>query len=479
MNRAAEQETSRATDINSAVARKCSSAGVASLKNFRISLLPHYLKTVALRLYGFIALLLCCIALLLNSLILTPAHAEEIIKKGEVLSLKRCIEIALKKQPSIVAATGSKKATESRIGQARASYYPQIEIGTGYSRTHSMDTFDQYFGTLSLRQNIYDFGRTETGVKIEVLGFEASKSELDNIILSVIFDVSQSYYNLIKAKRNRDVALEVVKQFEEHLIQAKGFYEAGTRPKYDVTQAEVNLSNAKLNLIRAENAVRLAIASLNNSMGVPDAPEYDVEDNLLFKKVEITFDDALSTAFENRPDLRSIIFRRQVAEQSVELARKNYNPIISGTINYGWAGSNFPLEREWNLGATLTIPVFNGYLTRYQIAEAEANLYTIRANEELLKQNIYVEVQQAYLNLREAEERIPAAELSVRLATENLELARGRYEAGVGSPVEVTDAETSYVNAHAAYIQALTDYRISIAALERVMGKIYEESTRR
>lgn len=451
--------------MNRAEDRK-SSRAIVKLRKIIYSLL----KTTAL-FYCSTALLLCC------SVILTPAHAEEIIKKGEVLSLKRCIEIALKKQPNIGAATGSKKAAESRIGQARAGYYPQIEIGTGYSRTHARDTFNQYSGTLSIRQNIYDFGRTDTSVNIQKLNLESSASELTDTVQRVIFDVTQSYYNLIKAKRSRDVALEVVKQFEAHLIQAKGFYETGTRPKYDVTQAEVNLSNARLNLIKAENAVKLAIASLNNSMGFPDAPEYEVEDDLQFRKNDVTLSDALSAALKNRPDLRSIISKRQAAEQSVELARKNYNPAISGTINYGWTGNNFPLEREWNLGATLTIPIFNGYLTRYQVAEAEANLYTIKANEELLKQNIYVEVQQAYLNLKEAEERIPAAELAVRQATENLELARGRYEAGVGSPVEVTDAETSYLNAHVAYIQALIDYRISIAALEKAMGKGYEEST--
>lgn len=437
------------------------------------------LRTIALMLYCIIALLLNCIMSLSNRSLLTTAHAEEIIRKGDVLSLKRCIGIALKKQPNISAVTGSKSAAESRIGQAKANYYPQIEIGTGYSRIHSIDTFNHYSGSISLKQNIYDFGRTETGIRVQRYNLESSEGEFTDTIQKVIFDVTQSYYNLIKAKRNRDVAAEVVKQYEGHLIQAKGFYEAGIRPRYDVTQAEVNLSNARLNLIKAENAVRLAIASLNNSMGVPDAPEYEVEDDLQFRKIDTTLSDALSYALKNRSDLKSIISKRQAAEQSVELVRKNYNPTISGTINYGWAGNNFPLEREWNIGATITVPIFNGYLTRYQVAEAEANLYTLKANEELLRQNIYLEVQQAYLTLREAEERISAAELTVRQATENLELARGRYEAGVGNPIEVTDAETSYVNARAAFIQALTDYRIAIAALERAMGKGYEESAYR
>lgn len=399
------------------------------------------------------------------------AIAEESIKKGDLLSLRRCIEIALKRHPEIAAATGEKMAAESRIGQARASYYPQVEIGTGYSRTHLRDTLDQYSGTLSLKQNIYDFGRTDTGVSLQRFNLESSESGIKNTILQIVFDVTQSYYNLIKAKRNRDVARGIVRQFEEHLRQAKGFYEAGTRPRYDVTQAEVNLSNARLDLIKAENAVRLATISLNNSMGIPDAPEYEVEDDLSFKRLYIRLDDALSFALEHRPDFGSITAKRKAAEKSLELSRKNYNPTISGVITYGWTGNNFPLEREWNIGATITIPVFNGYLTRYQVTEAEANLYITRANEEIIRQRIYSEVQQAFLSLREAEERIPAAELTVRQATENLDLARGRYEAGIGSPVEITDAEASYAKAHASYIEAITDYRIAIAALYRAMGK--------
>jgi outer membrane protein len=310
-----------------------------------------------------------------------------------------------------------------------------------------------------------------TSTRIQRFNVDSSEAEIENITIQIIFNVKQAYYNLIKAKRNRDVSAEIVRQFEEHLLQAKGFYEAGTRPRYDVTQAEVNLSNARVNLIRAENNVRLALAALNNAMGVTDIPEYDIEDDLFYNKYEVTFDEALSVALRSRPDLRSLISRRRAAEESLELARRNYYPTLSGSVTYGWSGSSFPLEREWNLGASLSFPVFSGFLTRYQVSEAEANLNAIKADEELLRQKIFLDLQQTYLNLREAEERIPATELAVRQATENLEIARGRYEAGVGSPIEVTDAEVSYANAKASYIQALTDYRIAIADLERAIGK--------
>ena len=101
-------------------------------------------------------------------------------------------------------------------------------------------------------------------------------------LIQVTFGVKQAYYGLLQARRNRDVAREVVEQFQQHLEQAKAFFEVGTKPKFDVTKADVDLSNAKLNLLKAENAFRLGQVTLNNTMGMPEAPDYEIVDQLPF-----------------------------------------------------------------------------------------------------------------------------------------------------------------------------------------------------
>jgi len=406
---------------------------------------------------------------------------EDIIQKGELLNLERCIEIALRKNPAIVAARNTVNVNESRVGQARAGYLPVIDWTSSASRTSAgprqtlglrtgSALYNSYSTGFTLNQNIYDFGKTSTQVEIQRLNLDSSRSDLENVSEQVILNVKQAYFGVLQARRNRIVSEEAVRQFQLHLEQAKGFYEAGTKPKFDVTKAEVDLSNAKLNLIKADNALRIAIVSLNNAMGVPDAPEYTIEDNLSFQKYEMTLEDALSKAFENRHDLRSIITKRQAAETSVELAKKNYYPVLTGSAGYNYAGNEFPLTRGWNIGATFTFPIFSGFLTKYQVEEAKANLNVLKANEESIRQTVILEVQQAFLNLKEAEERIPTAELTVKQAEENFEIATGRYAAGVGNPIEVTDAEVVLINARTAYIQALYDYRVARASLEKAMG---------
>jgi outer membrane protein len=387
---------------------------------------------------------------LISIVLIVPlnAGAEELIKKGDTLDLRQCIEIALKKQPNIVAAMGNVNINQSRIGQAKANYYPQINWSSNYNRIYSKsaaasprlsggsDAYDQYQSNVTLSQNIYDFEKTSTQVKIQNLNLDSSRRDLENVSSQIVFGVKQAYFTVLQAKRNR----------------------------------EVDLSNAKLNLIKVENAHRIARVNLNNAVGIPEAPEYNIVDDFGFQKYQMSFNDALKQAYAGRPDLQSIITKKEASEKTIELQKKGYYPTLSGNAGYGFSGEDFPLDRGWNVGATLTFPLFSGLSTKYQVEEARANLDILRANEESLKQAIHLDVEQAYLNLQQASESISTAELAVRQATENIELANGRYASGVGSPIEVTDALVSLSNVKTAYIAALYDYKVAQASMEKAMG---------
>ena len=428
--------------------------------------------------------------LLMMSVVFVPAaSADNIIAKGELLTLERALGIALKKHPNMLAGQGEVDVNLAKKGQAQAGYWPTLDAAAGYARyepagsqtgstampsgtkTHIPNTEWQYSGSASAKQTIFDFGNTWTNVNIQKQNIEASKADLENTEEQIILNVKQAYFNLLRVKRNRTVAEETVNQFRQHLEQAKAFYEVGTKPKFDVTKAEVDLSNAKLNLIAAENSVRLAVVSLNNAMGVPDAPEYLIEDSLSFSKYEVGLEEAVKTAYEKRPELKALTARRIAAEKSVYYAKTGYFPILTGNASWSWAGKKFDIyDGSWSAGMTLSIPIFSGFLTKYQVSEAKANLNILAANEEALRQNVLLEVQQNYLSLKESEERIVTAEITVRQAKENHEIASGRYAAGVGSPIEVTDAEVVLSNAKASHIQALYDYKVAAASLEKAMG---------
>jgi outer membrane protein TolC len=410
-------------------------------------------------------------------------RAEEIIQKDEVLTVERCVDIALKRQPSIMAAQGNVDVFYARKGQAEAGYYPQVNASLGYLRTGSgfgsspnqpvtptTNTSWQYSTDVAASQMIFDFWKTRTQVNIQKLSADSAKEDLTNTEEQVILNVKQAYYGVLKAKRNLVVAEETVKQFQQHLEQAKAFYEVGTHPKFDVTKAEVDLGNAQLNLITVRNSLKIAMVTLNNALGVPEAPEYQIEDNLSFSQYSIALKEAVDRAYENRPELRSILLKKKATEESVSLAKKGYFPVLNGIASYSWAGHSFPEGDGWSAGLALSIPIFSGFSTKHQIAEAKANLLVLTANEETLRLSVLLDVQQSYLNLTEAGERITVAELTAKQAQENFDIANGRYAAGVGNPIEVTDADVALNNAKTAHNQALYDYKVARASLEKAMG---------
>jgi TolC family type I secretion outer membrane protein len=396
---------------------------------------------------------------------------------GSLLTLQQCIDIALQRNPSISAAEFSVNAAAARVGQARSAYYPQVGLSGAYSK-YSIYTDptngsqNLYQGNAALTQNIYDFGKTPSTVRIQRLNEDASRSNQRNTMSQVVFGVKQSYYSLLQAEKNKDVAIETVKLTQDQLDQAKGFFDAGVKSKYDVTSAEVNLSNAKLALIRAENTVRVARVTLKNAIGAPDLPDFAIEDSLGFHRYAVTFDDAVQRAYANRPDLQSVQAKKEASKESVSLARTGYYPALSGNATYGRADTQFVPEKSgWSAGVTLTFPLFSGFLTNYQVKEAKENLNTQQANEETLRQSILLDVQQAYLNMSALEEGVAVAELTVRQSQENYDIVNGRYSAGVGSPLDVTNALVGLANAKTNYIAALANYKIAEAALLKAMGE--------
>ncbi|MDD4356399.1 MAG: TolC family protein [Smithellaceae bacterium] len=415
----------------------------------------------------------------LTSMIFTQnLWAADTIQTGEVLTLQQCIDIALKNHPAIQAASGTVRQSESRIGQARSGYFPQITFNSGYSRTGPPDTslrsdpYNNYSNTLNLNQTLFDFGKTYTKVRIQSLQKESSEADLKDIIASVILGVKESYYSFLKAKMSATVAEETMKQFQQHYDVARAFFETGKISKIDVTSAEVNLSNANIQFISAQNALRVALVKLNQAMGVVSAPEYDVKDEFDAEKTELSFEAALLQAYQNRPDVLSTALKREALEKNVTLNKMGYLPTLSGNAAYGYSGDDTSIDRSWNVGVALTFPLFTGLSTKYAVDEAAASLEVAVANEESLKQLVCLEVQSAWLNRKEALKRIEAGKTVVRQAEETLELARGRYATGVGSSIEITDALIKYYNAQMTYITALTDYSIAQASLEKAIGVI-------
>jgi len=404
------------------------------------------------------------------------------------LKLDDAVLIALENHPSLKAARERIAAQRAVLGQQMAAYYPTINLVNLY-RTSQASTSggasnasEAYSSIANVSFTIFNFGKREGAVQAARDTLSAVGYNYQTTADGVIFSVKQAYYTYLGAKALVKVREETVKSRELLVRQARGFYEVGTRARIDVVRAESNLYNAQADLIATENAVKVAWATLKNALGLREFPEHPLVEETVPTTIPSTLDEALETAYATRPELKSIDALRKAQDQNIAVARRGHLPDLVFDANYGRRHvsnekqngrtlNTFPLQPTWAVGLTLTIPIFDGFRTTNRVEETLHNYYVIADQEEQQRQQVALDVEQSYLRVSEITERIKANEAAAKASKENLDLATGRYQVGVGSIIEVTDAQTIYTNDQTTYIRAGYELKIAEANLARAMGK--------
>lgn len=418
-----------------------------------------------------------------------PVNAEETevstikggVEENIVFSMVDCINKALENNPQIKAAISNRDIMHSKVGQQRSRYFPRVSFSSGYSWNDPLvntsifprpdNSFSDYtFSAISLKQRVFDFGKTNALLKASKLNRESSENDLQSMVHQITYQVKEAYYMLLFAQKKLDVMQNNVKKFQEHLNQANAFYEVGTRAKIDVTIAQYNHSNAQLELIRAKNDVDMAYSALNNVMGLPRLAKYDIKEGLSYNKLALNFDEILELAYEVRPDLQAARLRTQASERLVKVAARALIPDIQASTSYIVGGGDFFDDTGFGVGINLELPISNAYLVKKQLDEKKAELDQNAAIAEKLEHDVYMQIKQAFIKLTEAEEKIPVSELLLEQANETYDLSSARYKAGIGDAIELKDAEIEHKNAQLQFFNSILEYNIAVANLERVVG---------
>jgi outer membrane protein len=409
------------------------------------------------------------------------AHAQEIQRFPQSLSIATAVDLALQYQPSIRAANANVQSSSASLTLARSAYFPALSVTGTATRTGGAFVFNpqfpprnqyynNYTGVLNVQQTIYDFGKTDGRVSSAHDILNANTYDYQYSRLNVIANAEITYYGVLEAQRVVVVNLETLAQTEAHLKESEAYYKVGTRPQFDVTTAQVNVANAKVSLITAKNQLRIARLQLENSMGVHSTVPYELADTLGVPAFSLSLDTVKTIALSTRQDLLAAQAIVQNGQSLVSSANSQYLPTLSATGAWNWSNFVFPLQSRWNAGITLSLPVLQGFGISALVDQAKANLESSQASLSLVVENALLDVEQQYLSLKEASDRIAATTGLVGQAEQNLKIAEGRYNFGVGSAIEITDAQVTLANARLSNIQALYDYNTSLIRLKRAMG---------
>ncbi|MBP2655572.1 MAG: tolC 1 [Firmicutes bacterium] len=395
------------------------------------------------------------------------------------LSLKDSIALALKNNPSMKIAVESKASSMWGLKQAQAGSGPELSFAhssarsKGYSSLTGVPVYSSNFGndfTLSLP--IYSGGelegkidKAELGVKTAELGVIQAKQQLK-------LNVTTQYYNVLQTKSLEKVAQNLVDNLSEHFKSVKLKYEAGTVAKSDVLRAEVELANAEQSLIQAKNNSCLASANLNNAVGLPLDSEVLLKEDLEYHPYIAQMDDSIKYALLNRPEVLMADVAVDTAWTDVRIAKSGYLPSIKFVGTTGWQDGEFPGlgNNNWSLKLTASMNLFDSGLTKAGVMQAEHGVNKVVNEAKQAKDSVQLEVRQAYLGMQAAEKSIETSKVAVEKAEEDGAIAQVRYRVGLGTNLDVIDAQLALNQAKTNKIQAIYDYNINKAKLDKAMG---------
>lgn len=419
---------------------------------------------------------------------------------AQALTLKESIGIALKNNPSVVASEKKMVAADAKLRQAVGAFLPTLKLAGNLGRAYQQPSTVQFttqttmgsqtqtltFGTdaaqdsrgitASLSQPIF-IGALLPGYGLAQKNLDLAKADHQKTILDTSFNVTQAYFGVLKADKMAKLAEESKQMAQSHVNQVQTMLNAGVVTRADLLRSEVQLANAEVGLTRARAGLEIAKDAFNNALGNNLEQEVNLVEEGLTGTVAslLPYQNLLATALDNRPDWKQYLLSRGMSEDNLKIAQADYLPSVMLTASKGNLITEFPSYKSdvssWNVTGAASWTLFDGLGRENRIREAAANLDAQKATEEQVKNGIALEVRDAYLNLKSALETIGSAKKAVDSAQEGYKLSNLRYDSGVGTNLEILDAQVALTQAKTNYLQALFDVEIAKAKINKVVGK--------
>lgn len=448
-----------------------------------------------------------------------------------VMTIDDCVKYALEHNPYLKISEERVEAARAGIGQARSNYAPKFSVGYNLYHKSSRATFvdsstDNAMGlTMRVSDTIWDFGKTTAKIKMAKYDTQAAEYDHTYETLEIIYLVRTNYYKVLSALADLDIYEQNVRIQTLNHDRTKAMFDEGLKSKIDVVNAEVNLADAKIQLVEGQNKLLNAIIALEDSMfyqedkpfvvtntenfgflkadykkkmdsvndSKPPAPvikknadglvllssgieHNDIIQDYKLNPLKLTKQEAVDKALENRPDFLSDKMLVKVQEESLKSIKRQYAPSITADLSWSYTKNEHTYSSPLQVGAGIDFGSVNPYGIHYQIKEGENMLNIAKHNVNVAKSSIYWEVQDNYINMRHMEREIPLRNTKVKATLENFELADGRYSVGLNNYVELQDALKNYNQAQLNFVESVLKYNIARETLMKSMGQGLDSS---
>jgi outer membrane protein len=436
--------------------------------------------------------------LFLSVLMLAPTFLSASFRpaRAEKYTLERCIEIALKVSPTVGISRENLASSRTGVLQAYGGFLPNANMSFRIGRNFAGPTsgvlvdaqgrpippdgseYDTYALSVNGGLMLFDWGSSVRRLQQTQRSAAAAEYDLEYQKDFIKAAVIREYYDMVRWIKLKKVREQDVELNQRNLEQVEAFYKIGSRTKADFLQARVTLANSELNLLNAQNSLALAQARLLSRLNLPVTANLELDYSVDISTRDVNVESEIDFMTTHRADLLGGRQRVEAAMHNVSALKDGRYPDVSAFYSYSWNDrewsdfvSMFEQNYFWSLGVGLTWNVFDRFLTKSNVLNAEANRRIAEYNLHQAEIDAKLDVQQIVLNLNQARERLDLATETVTYAQENVRLAEERYRVGAGTILETIQANASLTEAQASLIEAQIDYLVNRADLQRATGR--------
>ena len=428
----------------------------------------------------------------------------------QTFTLVQSISYALSNSREFQVAQKDVELAGEKVKEARAAFLPQLMLDTGYTFSGSLPkiVLDGDFlanlddllpenglageganrisvepiefelgakhnlqGQAKVTYPLFTWGQLGNIYRQAVLGRQLAERALEAVQLDIELKVRQAFHGALLAQAFVEVVEQSLAQVERRYELAQEQKAAGVTTRLEVIRANVQVVNTRSQLIQARNQRKLAEENFKLTLGLPFSDPVSIDGRLHAEFKPVNVDQAIATALELRPEIQQIEIQEQIGEKQVKVAKAGNKPMLSTFGNYIFNDSERQsFDASWNVGVAIQVPIFDGFATRARVNQARLSLDQIRTNKDQLLDSIKLGAKSAVFDLEAAQKLIEAQEGIVEQAAEGLRIANVQHEAGLITGVELTDVELSHTQAQVNRLQAIHDYIVAVARLERTIG---------
>ncbi|MGH7542152.1 MAG: TolC family protein [Gemmatimonadota bacterium] len=407
-------------------------------------------------------------------------EVEEEAPAFRPVTLEEAIEIAMRRNPLLEQARTSIESAEHTRLAAIGEFLPDLSLSYGYSNasTGRLDPTGQgivstsYSAQLTASYNIFDGWRRFSSLESARLGVAEENARYRENQFETIRLVKQAYFNAVAARELVAVEERRVERQEDQLDFVEQRLQLGRATRSDLLRSQVDLNNARLALLNAENDARNTTFLLTEVVG-SDTRLGPVETATLeTEPFDYSREQLIQIAQETAPVVRTAVAATEAAEAEVSSARSSYLPSLSFSGGWDWSNQEFPpTDRSWSISLRGSYPLFNGFQRETQVYQARARADLAQAQERATRLNLRSGLEAAYSTAQSALAGIDLAEQSVALSEESLRVEQERYRLGLATILDLQTAQIALSQAEVDLISRRFDYQLAIAQIESLLGQ--------